>query len=56
MAYIAIHGVGSGTSGEKFELLEKLENWKKGTTVGKGRTTLPSYIEKELADRIATQR
>ena len=37
--------------------LEKLESWKRGTTVakGRGRTTLPSYIEKELADRIGTQ-
>ena len=54
MAYIAIYGAGSNTSGGKFE---KLESWKRGVAVakGRGRTTLPSYIEKELADRIATQ-
>ena len=57
MAYIAIYGARSGTSGGKSELLEKFKSWKKGSAVAKvrGRTTLPSYIEKELADRIATQ-
>ena len=57
MAYIAMHGASSGTGGRKSELLEKLESWKKSAAVAKSRrrTTLPSYIEKELADRIATQ-
>ena len=58
MAYIAIYGTGSSISGGKFERLEKLESWKRSATIakGKGRTTLLSYIEKELANRIATQR
>ena len=57
MAYILIYGAGSDTSGGKSKHLEKLESWKKGAVVakGRGRTTLPPYIEKELADRITTQ-
>ena len=48
MAYTAMHGVDSSTSGGKYELLEKLESWKRGAAIAKGRerTTLPSYIEK----------
>ena len=57
MAYIGIYGAGSNTSAGKSERWEKLESWKRGAAIakGKGRTTLLSYIEKELADRIATQ-
>ena len=57
MAYIGIYGAGSDTSARKYERWEKLEIWKRGAVVakGRGRTTLPSYIEEELADRIATQ-
>ena len=55
--YNQVYGVGSGSSAGKSELLEKLENWRKGAILakGRGRTVLPAYIEKELADRIATQ-
>ena len=57
MAYITMYGASSGTSGGKSELLEKLESWKRSAAVakGRGRTTLSSYIEKELVDKIATQ-
>ena len=57
MAYIGIYGAGSETGARKSERWEKLESWKRGAAVakGRGRTTLPSYIEKELADKIATQ-
>ena len=57
MAYIGIYGASLDTSAGKFERWEKLESWKRGAVVAKGRekTTLPSCIEKELAYRIATQ-
>ena len=57
MTYIGIYGASSDTSAGKSEHWEKLESWKRGVAVakGRGRITLPSYIEKELVDRIATQ-
>lgn len=55
--YNLVYGAGSGTSGGNSELLEKLENWKRGAILakGKGRTTLPSFVGRALADDIATR-
>ena len=54
-----VYGEGSTTSpGEKLELLEKIENWKKGVVVAKGtraRHVLLVFIDRHLADTISTQ-
>ena len=59
MAYYQIYGEGSSSSvGGKPELLEKLENWKKGIVVAKGTRTrhvLPTFIDRHLADTISMQ-
>jgi hypothetical protein len=50
-------GPGSGCSGGNSELLQKLENWKRGAILakGKGRTTLPKFVGRALADDIASR-
>ena len=59
VAYYQVYGEGSATgSGEKPELLEKIENWKKGVVVAKGmraRQVLLVFIDRHLADTISTQ-
>ena len=55
--YIQINGERSRSStGGKLELLEKLENWKKGVVVAQGRRTrhvLPVFIDRQLVDTIS---
>ena len=55
--YEASYGTGASTSGGPSELYEKIRKWKEGVKLAssKGRTVLPVWIERELADRIATQ-
>ena len=57
LPYEATYGQGAGSSGGPSELYEKLRKWKEGAKLAasKGRAVLPIWIEKELADRIATQ-
>ena len=59
VAYYQVYGERSSTDpGEKLELLEKIENWKKGVVVTKGMRTrhvLPAFIDRHLADTISTQ-
>jgi Protein kinase domain len=57
LAYSATYGTSSSISGGPSELYKKLVRWKEGANLAKqkGRATLPVWIEKELADRIATQ-
>ena len=59
VAYYQIYGEGSTTGlGEKQQLLEKIENWKKGVVVAKGTRTrhvLPVFIDRHLTDTISTQ-
>ena len=59
MAYYQIYGEGSTTGpSEKPQLLEKIENWKKGIVGAKGTRTrhvLPAFIDRHLADTISTQ-
>ena len=59
VAYYQVYGEGSTTGpGEKPELLEKIENWKKGVVMTKGtraRHLLPIFIDRHLADTISTQ-
>ncbi|KAL8931222.1 MAG: hypothetical protein Q9211_007132, partial [Gyalolechia sp. 1 TL-2023] len=57
LTYDATYGLGSSSSGGTSDLYEKLKKWKEGVNLVKarGRTVLPAYIGKELADRIATQ-
>ena len=59
MAYTQIYGEGSSSStGGKLELLEKLENSKKGVVVAKGTRTrhvLPAFIDRQLANTISMQ-
>lgn len=54
--YNQVYGIGSCTSDGKSKLLEKLNYWKKGTILakGKGKNVLPTYFEKELANIIST--
>ena len=59
MSYYQVYGKGS-TIGprEKPELLDKIENWKKGVVVAKGtraRHVLPVFSDRHLADTISTQ-
>ena len=57
--YYQVYGEGSTSGpGDKPELLEKIENWKKGVVVAKGtkaRHVLPVFIDRHLADTISTQ-
>ena len=57
--YYQIYGEGSTTGlSNKPELLEKIENWKKGVVVAKGtraRYVLLVFIDRHLADTISTQ-
>ena len=57
--YYQVYGEGSTTSpGDKPELLEKIENWKKGVVVAKGtraRHVLPVFIDRHFADTISKQ-
>ena len=57
VAYYQVYGEGSTTGpGEKLELLEKIENWKKGVVVAKGTRTrhvLLVFIDRHLADTIS---
>ena len=50
--YYQIYGEGSTTGrGKKPQLLEKIENWKKGVVVAKGTRTrhvLPAFIDSTL--------
>ena len=59
VAYYQIYDEGSSTSpGEKPQLLEKLENWKKNVVVAQGtrmRHVLPAFIDRHFADTISTQ-
>ena len=57
MTYDGVNPSNVSTSGGKSELLEKLENWKRGILVAKGTSTcnLPSFIEKQMGEKIATQ-
>ena len=59
LAYYQIYGEGSSTGhGKKPQLLEKIENWKKGVVVAKGTRTrhvLPAFIDRHLADTIFMQ-
>ena len=59
VAYYQVYGEGSTTGpGEKPDLLKKIENWKKGVVVAKGKRTrhvLPAFINRHLADTISTQ-
>ena len=58
VVYYQVYGEGSTTGpGEKPELLEKIENWKKGVVLAKGtraRHVLPAFIDRHLADTIST--
>ena len=57
MMYDVVNPGDARTSGGKPQLLEKLENWKRGVLVAKGTSThnLPSFIEKQMAEKIAIQ-
>ena len=57
--YYQVYGEGSTIGpGDKPELLEKIENWKKGVVVARGtraRHVLPVFIDRHLVDTISTQ-
>ena len=59
LAYYQIYDEGSSSGlGEKLQLLEKLENWKKDVVVAKGTRTrhvLSAFIDRQLADTISMQ-
>jgi hypothetical protein len=57
MIYDAVHPGEGSSGGMKFELYEKLENWKRGVITAKRTSArnLPVFIDRQLADNIATQ-
>ena len=57
MAYDALHHGKGSSSGMKFELYEKLENWRRGVIIAKRTSArnLPVFIDRQMADNIATQ-
>lgn len=57
MPFNAVYGDRSDPTDAQSDLRNKLMDWKAGVNVvkGRGRTTLPSFIEKDLANDIATR-
>ena len=57
MTYDAMHPTEAAIGGRRSELYEKLENWKRGVIIAKGTSArhLPSFIDRQMADNIATQ-
>jgi hypothetical protein len=57
MSYEAMHPGEGSSGGRRSELYIKLENWKRGVIAAKGTSArnLPVFIDRQLADNIATQ-
>lgn len=57
VTYDAVHPGEGSSGGRRSEFYEKLENWKRGVLSAKGTAarTLPAYLDKQMADNIATQ-
>ena len=59
VAYVAIFGAGVGSSdgSGKPELMQVMEKWRDGIALikPKGRNSLPGFVEKDLAAKIATE-
>jgi hypothetical protein len=57
MTYEAMHPGEESSGGMKSELYEKLKNWKRDVITAKGTSAhnLPIFVDRQLADNIATQ-